>query len=474
MGCGTNMKKAIRISVFLVILGVLLIRIYDIISWKDTSGDYLSATKQLYQTPKDLMDVVFVGSSHCYASVYPDLLWREAGIAAFDMAISGQDKKSAYHAIIEVLKTQSPKVICIDGYALLYEEHGVIGNVYRNLLSMKRSENSNKLIISYMNEEERMDYLLRWPIVHTRYRELKKYDFVPYEPSIYGRGGVLNWASASYAERPVEAQACNEIGELGSSNEEWLNQLVELSEKEDFELVFFVAPFFLTADEQKIINAAGDYLEAKGIPFLDFNMRIEELGLDYTADFMDSNHLNGYGAAKVTSFFQTFLEENFRLEDHRYDERYNLWEQSHQYYCQAEAAFRLSQTFDLFAYMNELKKMENVTYVISLDGTFYDSTLDFQNALGILGIGEEEYERGGKWIFNDSELETYVSNEAREAYVKDLGEATLCINNNLKENIDELKSIMIGKESCRSTYNGLSVVVYDNIQHKVIDKKGYY
>lgn len=172
------MKKGIRGVCFVVLLVLILRHVYSVLSWKDTAGNYLSSVQQLYHTPEQTMDVVFMGSSHCYCSIYPEYLWRDYGYSAFDMAVSGQDKSANYYSLLELLKTQSPQVVFVEAYALLYDGYSQEGNAYRNLLSMKNSVNQFRLIREAADEEKQMDYLLRWPIVHTRYAELTRYDFV--------------------------------------------------------------------------------------------------------------------------------------------------------------------------------------------------------------------------------------------------------------------------------------------------------
>jgi len=124
------MKKGIRAVTFGIIAILCICQVYKILSWKDTTGAYLSATQQLYATEDELIDLVFMGSSHCFCGVNPSVLWDTYGISAFDMAISGQDKSSTYHTLKELLKTQSPKVVCIDMWGVVFEEHGVESNVY--------------------------------------------------------------------------------------------------------------------------------------------------------------------------------------------------------------------------------------------------------------------------------------------------------------------------------------------------------
>ena len=110
------MKRKVLKTIEYILFAALVIGavaiLYNVLSWKDTNGNYMSTTKQLYETDDNLIDVVFMGSSHCYCGIYPAVLWEDAGIAAFDMSTSGQDRNSTYHMLAELLKTQSQGCLC--------------------------------------------------------------------------------------------------------------------------------------------------------------------------------------------------------------------------------------------------------------------------------------------------------------------------------------------------------------------------
>lgn len=470
------MKKALRFITFCILAFFVITGTYRIISWKDTTGGYLSSTQQLYATDNNLIDVVFMGSSHCYCSMNPALLWDEYGMAAFDMAVSGQDKDSTYHTLIELLKTQSPKVVCIDGYALLYDEQTVLGNVYRNMLSMRFSPNSNALIRSYVADEEQMDFLLRWPIVHTRYRELTKYDFIQYEPSIYGRGFCYNY-NANAVTPPSDAINCTEVTELSESNREWLNKLIALSEEEDFTLVMFLAPFSLSESNQMIINGAASYLEYHDIDFIDFNHLGGRIGLNYNADFIDSAHTNYFGSEKVTAYMGEYLKENFTLEDHRGDEAYHLWNACSTYNAHSLSAYRMNTQPDLTSYLTMIKECSDLTLVISLDGAYLDSALDIRSALDMFGITETEYNMGGKWVFDNGERIFYMDNTSTEVFLKDLSRTDTLRIRNIDTAVtgnSTFEQIQINGTSYGSCISGVSILVYDNFTGEVISQKGFY
>ena len=228
------LKKAFAFILFAALLAIVVLKVYDIIRWKDTNGDYTSTTEQLYNTEDNLIDVVFVGSSHVYCDIYPAFIWEKSGIAAFDMSVSGQDKDSAYHHLKELLKTQSPKVVFVDLYPLFSDRIGIEGNVYRNMLALKTSENSYSLLKDYSEKDDINvnDFFFRWPIVHTRYKELQRLDFVEFAPNKFLRGEQIIF-EAEEVYPPYISESLNP-SELSDTNLKWLNDLYDLSVAENF------------------------------------------------------------------------------------------------------------------------------------------------------------------------------------------------------------------------------------------------
>ena len=125
------MKKYLAIPIFCLIAVLWLGRVYDVLRWKDTHGDYLSSITQLDSLPDNSVDAAFVGSSHVYAGIYPSYFWEDRGISAFNTAISGMDRDSAIHYVKYLFEHQSPRVVVVDVFCLTYEKHAQQGNIYR-------------------------------------------------------------------------------------------------------------------------------------------------------------------------------------------------------------------------------------------------------------------------------------------------------------------------------------------------------
>ena len=450
---GKAIRNFIKAFLFLLVLGWMLFKIMRVLDWKDTTGNYLSSMQQLYNTPDNTIDVAFLGSSHCYCSIYPAYLWEEEGIAAFDVAVSGQDKDSTYHALKELLKSQKPKVVFVELFGLFFDRHAEEGNIYRNMLSMKTSQNSLELIREYVEPERQMDFVLRWPIVHTRFWEVDKYDYVQYEPSVYGRGADYQW----HVQVAIPGEPnLGETEKLSEKNERWLKRLTELCERERLDLVFFVAPFPITASKQRQLNAAKEFAEAHGIPLLDFNEMRYDVGLVDKTDFVDHFHCNAYGAKKVTGYVMNYLKERYQLEDHRTEAEYAAWDMDLKWYRHLEAQAFLKEAATPEDYLKQLSEMEGVISIVSVtEGISEESG----KSLEILGFPKNVVLEGGKYIFQEGRWEKIMGNGEMEEFCMDLNEYdALRIRSSQPA---EISDIQINYENCLNIELPINVIPYD-------------
>lgn len=467
----TRIKRICAVACFSALVFLCIFGTYKVLKWKDTMGEYLSSVDMLKATDKELIDVVFMGSSHAYNGFNPAYFWEDEGWSCFDMAISGQDATSTYYYLKYLLRRQSPKVVCVDLYGFTFDKHGVQGNEYRNYLSMPAVDLQVKMVREYVDEEDRQDYIVRFPIVHTRYKELGKYDFYNYKLNDYIRGEKISW-TVGEACAPESSDGSLSPAELSESKVKWLDDMYELSQKEGFSLVLVALPYNIPAESQDKIDTVSKYCEEKGIAFYDFNRLRHEIGFDYTHDFVDSGHLNIYGAKKV----EMFLKEEFEcynLPDHRGDERYYQWDEDLEYFDREEYKNSMRVTDDLCALCSMICAGEDYVSVISLEGDYLDRNNVYYEPLWILGMSYEEYEKGGKWIFEDGTLTKVFENEINaDPYIKELGDM-----NTLKVQYEGdylfRENIMINDESVYSYGSFMTIAIYDKKLGELVSVKGF-
>ncbi len=464
----------IAIPVFIVIAAICILGVYNVLKWKDTTGDYLSSVEQLKATDAGLMDVVFVGSSHTYCGINPSYFWEDKGIAAFDMAVSGQDKDSAYYHLKNLLKTQSPKVVFVDLYALTFDEHAVEGNIYRNLLSLPFSADAVRLVTDYADKDKWADYIARFPVIHTRYRELAKYDFIEFSPNSFGRGEEVDYLVNPGMPEPDYADKDPAPSVLSEKNSKWLERLYELSRKHGFELVFMVLPFTSNENDQHIIDAAAEFADEKGLRMIDFNRIRKGVGLNYDTDFFDTAHVNAEGAKKIAKYLELFMESEYDLADHRGDPEYWQWDEDLKWNRSLETEYRLKNTQDLESYTDILAGSLDMLAIISLEGTYVNDGYDYYGPLSKLEMVYSDYESGGKWIYENGFLEkVYENRTGEEPYYRELSSYDTL---RIKYDGDYIypENVMIGREHYHNQGAYLCITVYNSFLDRVVESKIFW
>ena len=459
-----KMKNVVKIILFCIIFLLSINRVYKVLSWKDTAGNYYSSVESYYDLEKNTVDVVFFGSSHCYCSVDPSLLWNKWGISSFGMGISGQDFAGSYYTMKEALKNQKPKVFVLDLFASTYSGYQVDGNLYRNTLPFRYSVNAYEVVDNLVQDEEKkMDFLLRWPIVHTRYAELQRDDFRTDLP-VY-----LGYASEFYAE-PISQPDIYE-GEAEpwpEEREEWLRKIIVLAEENDIELCFFVAPYQAWEGQPKLLLYAEKIAEEYGIPVLNFIKNGDEISLDPNKDYIDWGHTNYYGAQKITRYMGQFFAANYDLEDHRGDERYAVWDENSKVRKHEVQNHELAKVQNISGYLEYVSCLEDYVVVLSTAGSYQAPAVDISEYLQAVGVGEEFYAgTGGVWVF-DNGKNVYQSVEADSFYHMDLQYSDMVISR-----AGGVNNVWLDRQNYRGTEDGLNLLVYDKVLGKVADAVGF-
>ncbi len=458
-----RIKRIVQTIIFVLVFVLMFGYVYKVLSWKDTSGDYSSSMKSFYELEEDVVDVIFLGSSHCYCSVNNSILWDEHGISSFSLAISGQDLASTYHCMVESLKTQSPEVVMIEMYGSVFEGYGVEGNMYRNTLSYKPSKNAYDAIKSIVPEGQEMIHMLRWPIIHTRYAELQKQDFQSRSTAYIGYQSDYNAKSVDeivpYKGEPLET--------LGENREYWIQKIIDYAEEAQQPICFFVAPYPAPDYEQMRIKRAEQIARENNVPFINMIDMADWLHMDVNTDFLDWMHTNSYGAEKVTRYIGTYLKENYSLDNHYGDDRYRLWDEDFAARQHEKLNHQLKLTGDVTNYLNMIGNLDNYTVIVTTNGEYYRDGIDLSPGLGMVGIGSEFYNSSHTWIFQNQEL-IYSSPEQEAFYYMELGYEDMIVTSSQGQ-----KNVTIDKKEYCVTDNGINIVVYDNVLETVADCVGF-
>lgn len=454
-------KKIIKVVAFCLILFLFLNYIYDVFSWKDTAGDYYSSVDNFYELDEDLADVMFLGSSRCYCTINNSHLWNEFGIASFSMSISGQDIVSSYHSLVEGLKTQTPDVVCLELYGMLFDGYGVESNLYRNSLPFNPSPNAWKLV-NEIGGDIKTDLIVKWPIIHTRYKELKKEDFVDNPVYI---GHKCEFIETDIGEiRPYDG---SETFPIEEKQEYWLKKIIDLTKERNIDLLLFASPAIMAEKDVKKLNYVEELAKEYDIEVINTVKMVEQLDLDPHTDFLDWSHTNYSGALKVTQYIGEILSEKYEVEDRRDEKGYELWIQDAKVRQHEVDNYLLNLTYDMDDFFEQLSQMQDgYTVIVETNGGYYTDEALMDSYAEMIGI--EVFDgKNGVWVLEDGVINLELLGSDFGEYVA-LGRSDMLINRT-----EGVSNIIIDSIPHVRAWDGINIIVFDNILGKVVESASF-
>lgn len=461
-----NLRKAAKAVLFCVITVLIYLYLYRVLSWKDTGGDYRSAMDTFYALDEDVVDVAFLGSSHCYCAVNTATLWEQYGMAAYSLSISGQDMASSYFCLKEMLKTQRPRVVCVEMYYSNLQGYQVKGNLYRNLLGYRISRNFVDAVESIAEDGEKRDILLKWPIVHTRYAELKRQDFEPDPQMRLYMGWETGFDVEDIGEMSVYQK--EESLEIPQETEEWIRKIIALAREEDVELCFFLAPFGADERAQMQYRYVENLAQENGIPFLNMIALQEELQLDTARDFSDTGHTNSYGAEKVTEYLGGFLAGHYDLADRRGGAQYTLWDENLMMWKHQKQNQELREITDLGLYLDSISGLEGYTVILATRGEYLaDNVENLAESLTDMGLDDSFFQMEGAWVVENGAFKYRMGLDDGFRHME-IGGSDAVIHGN-----DGQVHIIIDRQEYMRADQGIDILLYDNVLEEVADIVGF-
>lgn len=295
--------------------------------------DTTAKVSGFYNETENSLDVVFCGSSKIFCLINPNQLWQDYGFTSYDFATNEQPIWITYYYIKEVLKYQSPDVIVVDAYMAAFEQETQREAVTRAGLDfLKLSPNKIDAVLDNASLEELPSYIFPFFRYHDRWSSLGEEDF---KYMYYNQTNQMRGYSPMYmvtAQNMSYVSSVTQKAELTEKAEEYLLKIIELSKEEDFELLFLNTPYCISEETQKKYNKIAEIAQENDVPFLDCNLHIDEIGLNFETDFIDEVHTNVVGAEKVTKFVGSYIKSNYNLTDKRNDSGYDSWNDSLEYW----------------------------------------------------------------------------------------------------------------------------------------------
>lgn len=480
------LKNIAKAAVFVFVFLAGIITVSNTLNFKYL--DSVFKVKMFYEQEDNTVDVLVLGSSHAYQGINTAVLWREFGIAAYDLCGAAQPIWNTYYYLEEALKTQTPKVILLDLYTIHYsndysEESFAIKNTY----GLKWSDTKTAAIRnSFDTSKSKMQFYFPILQYHSRYSDLDKSDFYPYianEAMYKNHKGFYCYYYATEIKNPnlVDVEYKNPLSE---KNEKYLRMILELAGEKNIPVVLTALPFAGEPYHEAFFNSAKDIAAEYGCEFYDFlNEYADAVDIDYATDFSDGQHLNCFGGEKITRFFGKIFSDKYSVPDRRGDEKYQSWEDDANVYYRQKFNHDVTKFENIDSYADILSKDRYKIIITAATEASGDMTLNMIHKMMPLftaaGIEIKEYSKGGVWIIENGEV-VYYNNGRYPGFGKSvsLGKFDDAYISSEEVEVDDNKSyiklkLSVNGEDKTVVSKGVNIYIYDTFIQSTVDIAGF-
>lgn len=345
------MKKKIKYIAACFLFGVMFIvcgEFFRYVLIDDTASFTRITFHEMYE--QENIDILFVGSSHCYRSFIPEIFDEELGVNTFNVGTSSQYLDGSYMVIKEAARYNDIEHIYLELYYNIafatYKTRTEMTQTYiisdylrpsldklRYLLDASAKDYyANSFILARRNWSKFFDEeYVKNVLVKKGTDAYKNYEYT------YVTGESEWYAGKGYVANNVIIKDWNYFSASGwgginidGVSEDWfksLEDIIAFCNKRDISLTLVSAPMpnFLLArvgNYDKYVELVQSVIEGTNVDYYDFNLCKEKYFPNDSSLFKDADHLNCYGAEIFSYLLSDFINKEIS-EDELFYASYN-------------------------------------------------------------------------------------------------------------------------------------------------------
>lgn len=319
---GTALIAVFAVTAFFMLQHLLVPKYVENIPEGSMIEEYYSSSKN--------HDVLILGDCEVYENISTVALWEQFGITSYIRGSADQSIWQSYYLLEDTLRYETPQVVIL---SILSMKNDSVENEAYNRMTLDKMKWSrsklNSIKVSMTPEESLLGYL--FPIVrfHSRWSSLTKEDFKYYfnKPKVTANGYLMQTGvkPVTTVPKPVELADYS----FSEKNFGYLEQIKRLCDENNIELVLFKAPSIYPIWYEEYNRQIEEFADENGILYINSLEEIEAADIDFSTDTFDyGQHLNVYGAEKLSRYIGNILLENYGFDNHYNDKAVcDEWEQ---------------------------------------------------------------------------------------------------------------------------------------------------
>lgn len=297
--------------------------------------------KGFYLEKEQSLDVVLMGASEIFAGYSAGLAYEKYGLTSYPWAYDDAPVSLWKSQLIEIRKKQSPQLILVEvngalkeGDDYLYDDGAVRRYIDNIPLSMNKIQTLNNLKL----KDSVISYYFPFIKYHSNLNDVPKNLKENLYLKTQGYSLLKGFQTKTKFDQDYQLYQLDKEKSLpvDEPSKDFLIDFLEYCTNNNIKVVFTRFPHRITneksANKYYRCNGLKKIVEKYGFDFLDFESNYSDIGIDIQNDFYDNEHLNIYGARKMTSYLGRLFVSEYGVKSHDMDlEEKNNWERSVEY-----------------------------------------------------------------------------------------------------------------------------------------------
>lgn len=302
-------KRILAFFLFAVFLIAILLAASFVFMPKNNMSEFGMEEAQangILGEKENTIDVLVLGDSESYSAITPMQIWKDAGYTAYVCGTSAQSLNYTSVLLRRAFEKQQPKVVILETNA-----------IYRKI-------SSNQAVGT-----ELANYFSVFQY-HNRWKSLGLHDFTGKAKFTWTDDykGYRYRTKVDPARQKEYMKPTDKVAEIPALNIQYVREMKQFCDENGSRLVLVSTPSTVNWNFQRhngIQKLANDI----GCEYMDLNLMNDRIQIDWSKDTRDKgDHLNHFGAVKVSRFLSEYLKETGLLTDHREDPAYAKWNDS--------------------------------------------------------------------------------------------------------------------------------------------------
>ena len=305
----TKVKHAVEIILTAVLTVFLALKVGVLLD-PEWSGDGFDVVNAFHSLEDNSLDVIVYGSSHAWKGCDTRVMREKYNLAAYNYGCNWQAINTSLLFLEDSLRTQSPKVVCVETYHVNFviQDVQLDGQIYYTKAISDfpgKREFLKKVFGKHVGRY--VTYVFPLMMFHENWKNM-------YSENWRNPGYERFVTSTGFCEsgfgQPYKKESFKTFGKAPINEEaiEILNRIVKVCAEKDIKLIFFTCPFI---GENYYSCALEEYAKKNGCMYVDLFQHMDEMQFDPETDMNDGAHLCNSGAAKVADYLGGFILQNY-------------------------------------------------------------------------------------------------------------------------------------------------------------------